>query len=107
MYGKNDVRIIQNKLILQVHRKFDSYLQSVLSRIKYPTEYPISDCLLARFNRLNHHVHNCLTVRNGVGQQIPRGLVRFCDKCFAVGYFVLLSPVQRGALVVVQVWRRT
>ena len=30
-----------------------------------------------------------------------------CDECCAVGYFVLLSLVQRHALVFVQVWRET
>ena len=60
----------------------------------------VSNCLLARFNRGNRHVHNCLTVRNGVGQQIPRGFDRFFDECFAVGCVVLLFLVQRRTLVI-------
>ena len=44
---------------------------------------------------------------DGVGQQIPHDLVRFCDECCAIGYFVLLSLVQRHTLVLVQVWRKT
>ena len=59
-------------------------------------------CLLARFDNGNHRVPNCLTVRNGVGQQIPRGLVRFCHERFAVGCSVLLSLVQRRTLVSVR-----
>ena len=92
---KNDVRMIRNKFILQFHREIVSKLRSVLSRIKHLER--ISSC----------HVHNCSTVRKAVGQQIPRGLVRFCDKCFAIGCFVLLSLVQRHEHVFVQVWQKT
>ena len=35
---------------------------------------------------------------------IPDDLVRFFDECCAIGYFVLLSLVQRHTLVFVQVW---
>ena len=98
---KNDVWIIQNKLILLIHFKTGSLLQSILSKIKYLKR--ISNCLLARFNRGNRHVYNCSTVRNGVDQQIPRGLIRFCDEYFAVVCFVLLFLVQRRTLVLVRV----
>ena len=44
-------------------------------------------------------MHDYSTVQNDVGQQIPRDLLRFNDKCSAIGYFVLLSPVRRRVLV--------
>ena len=42
-----------------------------------------------------------------LGQQTPHDLTRFCDECCAIGYVVLLFLVQRHALVLVQVWRKT
>ena len=42
----------------------------------------------------------------GVGQYTQHDLIRFCDECCAVGYFVPLSLVQRHTFVHVQVWRK-
>ena len=67
----------------------------------------MSNCHHTCFNRWSHHEHNRLAVRDGVSQKIPHGLIGFCDECCAVGYVVLLSLVQRHALVFVQVWRET
>ena len=67
----------------------------------------MSNCHHTRFVRWSHHVHHCLTMWDGVGQQTPQDLVRSCDECCAVGYFVLLSLVQRHTLVLAEVWRKT
>ena len=67
----------------------------------------MSDCHHARLGHRCHHVHDRAAVRDGVGQQTPLDLIGFCGKCCAVGYFVLLSLVQRHALVFGQVWRET
>ena len=63
----------------------------------------MSNCFLARFDGGNHRGHDCLTVRNGVGQQVRRGLVRSCHERFAVERSVLLFLVQRRTLVFVLV----
>ena len=65
----------------------------------------MSNCHQTCFRRWSHHVHDRSTVRNCVGQRNPHDLIRFCDECGAVGYFVLLFLVQRHTLVLVQVWR--
>ena len=57
--------------------------------------------IILAFSRWSHHVHNRSTVRDSVGQQIPHDLIRFCDECCAIGYFVLLFLLQRHALVLV------
>ena len=67
----------------------------------------MSNCHLTCFSRWRHNVHNRSAVWDGVGQQTAHDVVRFCDECCAVGYFVLLSLVQSHTLVLVQVWRKT
>ena len=67
-----------------------------VSKIKYPEL--VSNCFLVHANSGINHVHHRSTVKNDVGQQIPRDLLLH-DKCFAIGYCVLLSPVRRRVLV--------
>ena len=96
-YTKNDMRLVRIKFILQSCYRIVSQLLSVLSGIKYATR--MSNCHHTCFSRWRHHIHYRSAVRDGVGQKTPHDLIGFCVECCAVGYFVLLSLVQRHALV--------
>ena len=75
--------------------------QSILSRVTYIGK--MSNCHHTCFSRWSHHAHKRPAVWDGVGQYTARDLIRFCDECCAIGYFVLLFLVQVQLLT----WRRS
>ena len=90
----------QASFILQSRYEIVSQLQCILSRAKILATCPTVIILASAADVTMYTIVG--PCGESVGQQIPHDVIRFCDGCCAVGYFLLLSLVQCHTLVLVQ-----